>query len=217
MAVRILLADDHEMFRQGLSSLLKNQPDMEVVGEAENGASAVLLARQLKPDLIVMDVDMPGMTGIDASRRILPEMPNVKLVALSTYLKKAFIIEMLKAGASGYILKEQAFDELVRAIKTVLSGETYLSTKATAVIVDDYVRGLSGKYGSALTELTDRERQILKLLAEGKPSKEIASILSVSVKTVDACRRRLMQKLEIDSFAELLKYAIREGLTSLYS
>ncbi len=215
MAVRILLADDHQMFRQGLSSLLREQPDVEVVGEAEDGATAIRLARELKPDLIVMDVDMPGMTGIDAARRILPATPDVKLVALSTYLRKAFIVEMLKAGASGYILKEQAFDELVRAITAVMNGQIYLSTKATGLIVDDYVQNVSGRHAPAETVLTEREREILKLLAEGKPSKEIALIINTSVKTVDASRRRIMAKLEVDSFADLLKYAIREGLTAL--
>ncbi|MHC4192311.1 MAG: response regulator transcription factor [Planctomycetota bacterium] len=217
MAVRILLVDDHAMFRQGLCSLLKEQLDVEVVGEAEDGTTAIRLARELKPDLIVMDVNMPEMDGIDAARRILPEMPDVKLVALSTYLKRAFIIEMLKAGASGYILKEQAFDELVQAIKTVVSGETYLSTKAASVVVDGYVKSQDGRRASAQRALTEREREILKLLAEGKPSKEIALLLDISIQAVDASRRRIMQKLGVESLAELVKYAIREGLTSIDS
>lgn len=188
MAVRILLVDDHKMFRQGLCTMLKEQPDMDVIGEAEDGATAIRLARELKPDFIVMDVDMPGMNGIDATRRILPEMPNIKLVALSTYLKKAFIIEMLKAGASGYILKEQAFDELIEAIKTVISGETYLSTKATSIIVDDYVQSCHRRHASPKKVLTEREYEVLELLAEGKPSKEIALLLDISIQAVDASR-----------------------------
>lgn len=217
MAVRILLVDDHKMFRQGLCKMLKEQPDMDmdVVGEAEDGATAIRLARELKPDFIIMDVDMPGMNGIDAARRILPEMPNIKLVALSTYLKKAFIIEMLKAGASGYILKEQAFDELIEAIKTVISGETYLSTKATSIIVDDYVQSCHRRDAPSKKALTEREYEVLKLLAEGKPSKEIALLLDISIQAVDASRRRIMQKLDIQSFADLVKYAIRERLTSI--
>lgn len=217
MAVRILLVDDHKMFRQGLCKMLKEQPDMDmdVVGEAEDGATAIRLARELKPDFIIMDVDMPGMNGIDAARRILPEMPNIKLVALSTYLKKAFIIEMLKAGASGYILKEQAFDELIEAIKTVISGETYLSTKATSIIVDDYVQSCHRRDAPSKKALTEREYEVLKLLAEGKPSKEIALLLDISIQAVDASRRRIMQKLDIQSFADLVKYAIRKGLTSI--
>lgn len=217
MAVRILLVDDHKMFRQGLCTMLKEQPDMDmdVVGEAEDGATAIRLARELKPDFIIMDVDMPGMNGIDAARRILPEMPNIKLVALSTYLKKAFIIEMLKAGASGYILKEQAFDELIEAIKTVISGETYLSTKATSIIVDDYVQSCHRRDAPSKKTLTEREYEVLKLLAEGKPSKEIALLLDISIQAVGASRRRIMQKLDIQSFADLVKYAIRERLTSI--
>jgi len=217
MAVRILLVDDHKMFRQGLCTMLKEQPDMDmdVVGEAEDGATAIRLARELKPDFIIMDVDMPGMNGIDAARRILPEMPNIKLVALSTYLKKAFIIEMLKASASGYILKEQAFDELIEAIKTVISGETYLSTKATSIIVDDYVESCHRRRAPSKKALTEREYEVLKLLTEGKPSKEIALLLDISIQAVDASRRRIMQKLDIQSFADLIKYAIREGLTPI--
>ena len=215
MTIRILLADDHIMFRQGLCAMLNEHPEMEVVGEAEDGTAAIKLTRELKPDLIVMDVDMPKMNGIDAARRILPEMPDIKLIALSTYLKKAFILEMFKAGASGYILKEQAFDELIQAIETVISGETYLSTKAANIIVDDYVQRRNGKSTSVQRALTEREYEILKLLAEGKPSKEIALLLDISIQAVDASRRRIMQKLDIQSLAELVKYAIREGLTSV--
>jgi len=215
MAVRILLADDHKMVREGLSLLLKSEPDMEVVGEAEEGATATRLARELKPDVIIMDVNMPGMDGIDATRRILLDMPDVKLIALSMHAKKIFITEMLKAGASGYILKEQAFDELVVAIKTVISNQTYLSSKVAGIVVDDYVQTHNGKSDSAARILTKREREVLKLLAEGKPSKEIALLFDMSVKTIDACRRRIMQKLDIQSLAELIKYAIREGLTTI--
>ena len=215
MIVKILLADDHTMFRQGLCAMLNEHPDMEVVGEAEDGTMAIKLARKLKPNLIVMDVDMPKMSGIDAARRILPEMPGVKLVALSTYLKKAFIREMFKAGASGYILKEQAFDELVQAIKTVIAGETYLSTKAASIIVDEYVQSRNGKHVSHQKSLTDKEHEVLKLLAEGKSSKEIAQLLNISIQAVDASRRRIMQKLDIQSFADLVKFAVREGLTSV--
>ncbi len=214
MAVRILLADDHKMVREGLSLLLRSEPDMEVVGEAEEGATATRLARELKPDVIIMDVNMPGMDGIDATRRILMDMPEVKLIAISMYAKKSFITEMLKAGASGYILKEQAFDELVRAIKMVISNETYLSSKVAGIVVDDYVQNHNGRR-SATEVLTQREREVLRLLAEGKPSKEIALLLDISVKTIDACRRRIMQKLNVQSLAELVKYAIREGLTTI--
>jgi DNA-binding NarL/FixJ family response regulator len=196
------------MVREGLSLLLKSEPDIEVVGEAEEGATATRLARELKPDVIIMDVNMPGMDGIDATRRILMDTPDVKLIALSMYAKKAFITEMLKAGASGYILKEQA-------IEMVISNETYLSSKVASIVVDDYVQTHNGRGGSAVGVLTQRESEVLRLLAEGKPSKEIALLLDMSAKTIDACRRRIMQKLDVQSLAELIKYAIREGLTTI--
>ncbi len=211
--IRVLLVDDHAMVRQGLNLLLGKRTDMEVVGEAEDGATAIRLALELKPDVIIMDVSMPGMTGIDAARRILPAMPDAKLIAVSAYLRKAVITEMLKAGASGYVLKEQAADELMRAIKAVMAGETYLSTKTVEVIVDDFTRSQGRKHTPAVTPLTERERRILRLSVEGKSSEEIAMIVDASVKEVDASRRRTMQKLEVDSLAELIECAIDE-LTS---
>ena len=214
MAVRVLMVDDHKIVRQGLCSLVNNEAGMEVVGEAGDGRIAIKLARELKPDVIVMDVNMPGMDGIDATRRIINDVPDVKIVALSMYPKKSFVIEMLKAGALGYILKDGAFDELIKAINIVMTGKTYLCSKATSIIVDDYVRNPNGN-ASVDKILTSREIEILKLLAEGKLSKEIALLLNLSIKTIDACRRRIMQKLNVESIAELIKYAIREGLTSL--
>lgn len=215
MTTKIILADDHVMFRQGLAVMLNEHPDMDVIGEAEDGATIIKLSLELKPDLVVMDVSMPGINGIDAARKIIPQLPNIKIIALSTYLKKAFIIEMLKAGASGYVLKEQAFDELVEAINTVMSGETYLSSKASSILVDDYIQMYNGRSQPEQQGLTPREYEVLKLLAEGKTSKEIAMLSNISVQAVDAIRRRLMQKLNIANFADLIKYAIRKGLTSL--
>ncbi len=203
------------MLREGLRSLLQNRSDMEVVGEAADGPTAVRLARQLKPDVAVMDVDMPGMDGIDATRQLTCENHPVKVVAISTSLKRNFISEILRAGASGYIPKECAFHHLVTAIETVRTGEVYLCSKTTNVLVNDYIRGRFLADYPSDGSLTKREREVLKLLAEGKPSKEIALIKDVSVKTVDATRRRIMQKLNIESFAHLIKYAIREGLTSV--
>lgn len=211
MAARVLLIDDHKILRDGLCSLLTQQPDMEVVGQAGDGIMAIRLAGELEPDIIVMDVNMTGIDGIDATRRIKKQSGNIKIIALSMYSKKTFVTEMLKAGASGYILKEHAFTELVKAIETVLSGEVYLSSKAANVLVEDYIESRE----SSQKVLTERERKILKLLAEGKPSKEVALLIDKSVKTVDADRRRIMQKLNISSFAELMKFAIREGITSL--
>ncbi|MHC4639011.1 MAG: response regulator transcription factor [Planctomycetota bacterium] len=214
MPVKILMVDDHKIVREGLCSLVNSEPDMEVIGQAQDGREAIRLVRQLKPDVTVMDVNMPGMDGVDATRRIAKDIPGTKIIALTMYPKKSFVTEMLSAGASGYILKDDAFTELVRAINTVMTGETYLCPKAASVLVDHYVHS-HHRNVSAGTVLTDRERDVLKLLAEGKPSKEIALILNISGKTTDACRRRIMQKLNVQSIAELVKYAIREGLTSL--
>jgi two-component system response regulator NreC len=214
MAIKMLLVDDHEIMRQGLYMLLEKQPDIEVVGMAHNGRMAMEMARELAPDLIVMDVNMPGLDGVDATRQITATDSKVKIVALSMHAKKGFIVEMLKAGASGYVLKESAFSELIAAINTVLSGEVLLSSKITRIVIDDYVQDRTGG-GLQSAPLTERENEVLKLIGDGKSSKEIALLLELSVKTVDACRRRIMAKLNIDSVADLVKYAIREGLTSL--
>jgi DNA-binding NarL/FixJ family response regulator len=214
MALRILLVDDHEIMRQGLRLLLEKNSDMEVVGEANDGLKAIELAKELEPDVVVMDVNMPGVDGADATRQIVSSQPNIRIVALSMHSKKGFIIEMLKAGASGYVLKENAFSELVNAINTVMGDEIYLSSKITRIVVDDYVQDRIGG-DSSKKMLTDRENEVLKLVGDGRSSKEISLQLDLSVKTIDACRRRIMSKLDIDSVAELVKYAIREGLTSL--
>ncbi len=215
MTLRVLLADDHEIMRQGLRVLLEKNSDMEVVAEANDGQEAIELADQLKPDVVVMDVNMPGVDGPDATRRIVSSQPDTRIVALSMHSKKGFIIEMLKAGASGYVLKENAFSELVNAINTVMGNEIYLSSKITRIVVDDYVEDRVGRGAGSKMTLTDRQNEVLKLVGDGKSSKEIALLLDLSVKTIDACRRRIMAKLDIDSVAELVKYAIREGLTSL--
>ncbi len=214
MTLRVVLADDHEIMRQGLRLLLEKHSDMEVVGEANDGLKAIELAKEFKPDVVVMDVNMPGVDGPDATRRIVSSQPETRIVALSMHSKKGFIIEMLKAGASGYVLKENAFSELVNAINTVMGNEIYLSSKITRIVVDDYVQDRLGG-DSSKNMLTDRESEVLKLVGDGNSSKEIALQLDLSVKTIDACRRRIMSKLDIDSVAELVKYAIREGLTSL--
>ncbi len=213
MAVRILLVDDHQVLREGLGSLLEQQSNMEVVGEAGDGRTALRLVRELHPDVVIMDVNMDGMDGIDATRMINREHPETKVLALSMYLRKTFVSEMFKSGATGYLLKDSAFTEIVEAINTVLKGEKYVCAKVAALLVDEYVQDGQGTAGHA--NLTKRELEVIRMLADGKTSKEIALITETSVKTVDACRRRLMQKLEINSIAELVKYAIREGLTTV--
>ena len=217
MAIRIILADDHKMFLQGLSSMLNEHSEMEVIGEAHNGERAIQLALELKPDLVIMDVSMPGINGIDATTKILQINPGIKIITLSTYLNKSFVTEMLKAGASGYVLKEQAFDELVQAIMAIVKGEKYLSSKVAGILVDDYLQRNDKSVKDLNITLTGRETEVLKCLAEGMTTKEIALQSNVSIQSVDTVRRNLMVKLDINNFADLIKYAIRQGLTSVDS
>ncbi|GAI18304.1 unnamed protein product, partial [marine sediment metagenome] len=217
MSIRILLADDHAIIRQGLHSLLEKEPDVEVVGEAEDGRKALELVRELAPDIVIMDITMPNLNGIEATYEITHEFPKVKVIALSIHSDRRFVANMLKAGASGYILKECLFDEFVEAIRTVVAGNIYLSSRVAGTVVDDYVKRLLTVTNSWLAMLTEREREVLQLLAEGKSTKQIALELHVSTKTIEANRRQIMDKLDIHSVAELTKYAVREGLTSLES
>ncbi len=214
--IRILLADDHTLIRRGVRALLASEPDMDVVAEAATGRSAVEMARRHDPDVVIMDIAMPDLNGIVAASQIVQELEGVRVLALSMHPGAKVVSEMLRAGASGYLVKSCALEELVVAVRTVRSGRTYLSPEIAGAVVDGFVKkasdGLSG--GNALS---DREREVLQLVAEGKSSKEIASIIHVSVKTVEAHRQHIMDKLGIRTVAELTKYAIREGLTSLES
>lgn len=215
MTTKILIADDHKIVRDGLRILVEKQPDMVVVGEAEDGRKAVKLALKLVPDVVIMDVTMPSLNGIDATRQIHKEQPHIKLIALSMHSDRRFVTGMLEAGASGYLLKDCAFEELAQAIQGVISNHIYLSSEITDIVVRDYVLKSSAKPSSAYGDLTDREREVLQLLAEGKSTKQIANSLTVSIKTAESHRRRIMEKLNIHSIAELTKYALIEGLTSL--
>jgi DNA-binding NarL/FixJ family response regulator len=215
MKTKILLADDHRIVREGLRSLLEAEDDMVVIGEAENGRKAIELAEELGPDVVVMDIGMPELNGIEATRRIIHDHPHTKVVALSMHSDRRFMSEILKAGASGYLLKDGAYDELAGAIRTVMSQKMYLSPRIADVVVEDYVRHLPRAEPSVFAALTPREREVLQLLAEGKATKQAAAALHVSVKTVETHRRQIMTKLDIHSVAELTKYAIREGLTSV--
>jgi len=215
MNIRIVLADDHQIIRDGLRHLLKTQKDMDVLAEAEDGRSAVQLVEELKPDVVILDVAMPDLNGIEAARQIRSRYPNVRIVALSMHSDRRFIAEMLKAGASGYLLKDSAFEELAQAVRTVVAGKMYLSPQITGGIIEDYVLRLPNGQESAASVLTPREREVLQLVAEGKSTKQIAGHLNVSVKTVETHRRQLMEKLNLHTVAELTKYAVREGLTSL--
>jgi two-component system response regulator NreC len=215
MSIKILLADDHQITRQGLKSLLEKQSDMEVIGEAQQGREAVALTRQLSPQIVIMDVSMPDLNGMEAAKQISNERPDIKIIALSMHSDSLFVTEMLKSGASGYLLKDCAFEELVQAIRTVNSGKTYLSPSISGVVVSDYVHRLSKPDKYNLEVLTAREREVLQLIAEGKSTKQTALKLHISTKTVETHRRQIMDKLDIHSVAELTKYAIRKGFTSL--
>lgn len=217
MSIRILLADDHGIIRSALRAILEREQGMEVVGEAEDGRKALELARELVPDVILMDITMPGLNGIDATRKIISEFPKIKVIALTIHAGSHFITEMFKAVASGYLLKDCLVDELVGAIRTVHAGGMYTSPEIAGILVDDYVHTLSNGHGSSKPTLTSREREVLQLIAEGKTTKQIALILHVSPKTIEANRLKIMKKLELDSIAELTKYAIREGLICLES
>ncbi len=215
MSVKILLVDDQKILRQGLRALLEKQTGLTVAGEASDGREAVKLAGELKPDVVVMDVAMPGLNGIEATKQIVAEDPKARIVALSMHADKQFVSRMFEAGASGYLLKDCAVDELSEAIRTVLKGNSYLGKKISDVVLDDYVMRIREPHVVEVRELTPREREVLQLISEGQTTKEIAFNLDISVKTVETHRRNMMEKLNMDSVAELTKYAIRQGITSL--
>jgi DNA-binding NarL/FixJ family response regulator len=214
MGIRIILADDHTIVRHGLNKLIQQEENMEVIAQATDGHSTVDLTRELSPDMVIMDIGMPDLNGIDATQQIIREFPQVKVIGLSMHSGKKFVIEMLKAGASGYLLKDCALEELTTAIKAVASGKSYLSPSITDVVVENYVRNSNKKESSAFSLLSQREREVLQLMAEGKTTKQIGLHLHISPKTVEGHRLRLMEKLNMDSVAKLTKYAVQEGLTS---
>ena len=214
MKIKVLLADDHKIFRDGLRTLIEKE-GMEVVGEAENGRKAIKLVEKLMPNMIIMDVSMPDMNGIEATRKIIAGIPGVKVIALSMHSDRRFVLGMLEAGASGYLLKDCAFGELANAIHQVSAGNTYLSPQIADVVVKGYLNKANSSSVIGATILTSREREILQLIAEGLTAKEIAAHVFLSIKTIETHRRNIMQKLNMRSTADLTKYAIREGLVSL--
>ena len=214
MGATVFIADDHSILREGLRSLLEKQR-FSVVGEAANGVTTAQMVLKLKPDIVIMDISMPDMNGVEATRRITSRYPSIKVVALSMHRDKRFVTEMLDAGASGYLLKDCVLDEVLNALKVVLSGKTYISPGISGVVIEDYLRYQKMAPRSAASQLTPKEREVLQLIAEGKSAKEIAYLLELSGKTVDHHRHEIFRKLGIRSVAELVKFALREGITSL--
>jgi DNA-binding NarL/FixJ family response regulator len=215
MAIKVLIVDDHRITREGIRSMLEREPDMKVLGEAEDGRSATRMARELGPDLIVMDVCMPDMNGILATSVILAEFPKIKVLALSMLADTRVVHNMLRAGASGYLIKDCSFTELVRAIRMVIANKTYLSPGIMDVVVKDYVRPPSYSDSPSSSNLTIRESEVLQLVAEGHSTSQIAKSLYLSVKTIETHRQKIFSKINTKGIAGLTKYAIREGLTSV--
>jgi two-component system response regulator NreC len=215
MNLKIMLADDHKVLLEGLNALISRIEGLSVAGTAFTGHEALRLADEIKPDIVIMDIAMPGMNGIEATRRMLSNHPEIKVIALSVHSEGRYVMEMIRAGASGYVLKECAFEEIHRAIGAVVDHQAYLSPGVTREVF----RGLSDPEAeqpeSAFTLLSSREREILQLLAEGKTVREVADTINLSIKTVDTHKQNAMKKLNLGSFAELIKYAVRQGLTHL--
>jgi len=216
MSIRILLVDDHEIVRIGLKAILSSQKDLEVVGEASDGHEALRLVEKTRPDIVVMDVAMPGLNGIDGTMRIRSEFPAVKVIVLSMHLERSYVGQTLKAGASAYVLKERAVEELVPAIRSVRGGRKYLSPGVTDIVLQGFLDGnAEAPPDSAFSNLTARERDVLQDIAEGRSVKEIADKLNLSPKTVETHRKRIMERLNIRSVAGLTRYAIKSGLIPL--
>jgi DNA-binding NarL/FixJ family response regulator len=212
MNIRLMLVDDHRMLREALREILEKAGDIEMVAEADDGVAALELARALAPDVVVMDIGLVGMSGIEATRRMLAENPHIKVLALSTFADRRIVLQMLEAGASGYVVKSAGSEELLRGIRAVARGETYLYAEAAAAIVDNLRKqSLQGKQSGVLGR---REREVLQHLAGGRTSAQIAEELGIATSTVEVHRRNIMRKLDLHNVAELTKYAIREGLTS---
>jgi DNA-binding NarL/FixJ family response regulator len=214
MSIRVLIADDHAILRHGLSQALQSESDIEVVGEVGEGHKAVELVRELSPDVVLMDISMPDLNGIEATGVIQRESPRTRVIALSMHSAKRYVKEMFRAGAVGYLLKECEFDELANAIRVVAQGQTYITPHVTGALLESCIEDEGQPDQGAFSILTQREREVLQLIAEGNSTKQIARRLHISPKTVEAHRLRVMSKLNIDSVAQLTKYAIQEGLTS---
>ncbi|MDD5092357.1 MAG: response regulator transcription factor [Candidatus Wallbacteria bacterium] len=213
--VKILLVDDHKMVRDGLRNLILRHPGFVVIGESATGADGIRLAEELKPDIVIMDISLPDLNGVEATRRIVSRNPETQVLVLSMHADRRFVLESLKAGATGYVLKDQPFEELVTAIESALKKRIFVSAPVAGALIMDFIKRSENDPDSVFTVLSDRDREVLRLYADGKSTKEIARLLSLSVKTIETYRKQIMDRLEIRSIAELTKHAIREGLTSL--
>lgn len=213
--LRILLADDHIVMRTGLRALLERQPNLEVVGESENGRNTVELTASLKPDVVIMDIGMPVLNGIEATKTIVTEQPTTAVIILSMHADESYVMRALKAGARGYLLKDSAPADLLSAIQAVSQNKSFFSPKVSRILAEDYVRVLKQKGGvDSYDLLTSREREILQLLAEGKANKEVATALNISPYTVETHRKHILEKLNLHNPAELILYAVRKGIIS---
>jgi len=213
--IRILLADDHSVMRTGLRLVLERQPDFEVVAEASDGRQAVALAQQHLPEVVVMDIGMPNLNGIEASRQLTAALPQTSIVILSMHSDESYVLRALKAGARGYLLKESAEPDLIAAVRAVHAGKAFFSPAVSRMLVEDYVRRLQDReIEDSFELLTNREREILQLIAEGKSNKEMAAMLNLSLYTVETHRGNLMEKLNLHTVPELIMYAVRKGVIS---
>ncbi|MQY50625.1 response regulator transcription factor [Rhodocyclus tenuis] len=213
MTTRVLLVDDHKILREALGSVLERENDLALIGEASEGDEALRLSRELKPDVVVMDIGLPLVSGIEVTRRLLRDHPDIRVLALSTFSDRRIVLQMLDAGASGYIVKSAGRDELLRGIRSLAQGRTYICPEVAAIVVDS-VRGRKPTQRINGERLGRREREVLQLLADGRTSPEIAGTLHIATSTVEVHRRNIMRKLDLHSVAELTKYAIRNGLTT---
>jgi two-component system response regulator NreC len=213
--IRVVVADDHTILRQGIKALLDNQEEIEVVGEAKDGREAIKAIEELSPDVILMDIAMPGLNGLEATRRIKKKFPMTKVVVLTMHTNEEYIFQILNAGADGYLVKETAFQDLISAINSVHRGEAFMSPSISKKVMTDYIQRAQGEEKVGFDTLTTREREILQLVAEGNANKKIAEALFISPKTVETHRAHIMDKLNIHDRAGLIKYAIRKGMINL--
>lgn len=215
MPIRVLIVEDHNLMRQGLVSLLKKEADIDVVGEAENGQQAVDLAESLEPDLIVMDIGLPELNGLDASKIILGKKPDIQILGISMHTEYRFVMRALRVGVRGYLSKNCAYSDLCVAIRVIMEGQMYLSPSVTKIVMENTLSRMPDEEATLISSLNDRERRVLQYVAEGKASKQIARLMYISENTVTKYRQSIMKKLGLTNVADLTKFALREGLTTI--